>query len=88
VLKDRGIPAGKLVIGGFDLVPDVIAAMKEGYIQMAVDQQPYLQGYVPVMQANLMKKYKLSAYDVNTGSAIVTPDQADAIVDLSKQGYR
>ena len=88
VLKDRGIPPGKLVIGGFDLVPDVIAAMKEGYIQMAVDQQPYLQGYVPVMQANLMKKYKLSAYDVNTGSAIVTPDQADAIVDLSKQGYR
>jgi simple sugar transport system substrate-binding protein len=40
------------------------------------------------MEANLMKKYKLSAYDVNTGSAIVTPDQADAIVNLSKQGYR
>ena len=88
VLKDRGIPPGKIILGGFDLVPDVLAAMKEGYIAMAVDQQPYLQGYVPVMEANLMKKYKLSAFDVNTGSAIVTPDQADAIVSLSKQGYR
>jgi simple sugar transport system substrate-binding protein len=88
VLKDRGIPPGKLTIGGFDLVPDVLAQMKAGYIQYHVDQQPYLQGYVPVMEAPLIKKYKLTAFDVNTGSAIVTADQVDAIAELSKAGYR
>jgi simple sugar transport system substrate-binding protein len=88
VLKDRGIAPGKITIGGFDLVPDVLAQMKAGYIQYHVDQQPYLQGYVPVMEAPLMKKYKLTAFDVNTGSAVVTPDQVDAIAKLSKDGYR
>ena len=88
VLKDRGIPPGKITVGGFDLVPDVLSQMKAGYIQFHVDQQPYLQGYVPVMEAPLIKKYKLAAFDVNTGSAIVTPDQVDSIVQLSKDGYR
>lgn len=88
VLKDRGIEPGKVIVGGFDLVPDVLARMKDGYIQFHVDQQPYLQGYAPVIQANLIKKYKLAPFDVNTGSAIVTADQVDAIEQLSKDGYR
>jgi simple sugar transport system substrate-binding protein len=88
VLKDRGIEPGKITLGGFDLVPDVLAQMKAGYVQFHIDQQPYLQGYVPVMQAPLIKKYKLAAFDVNTGSAVITPDQVEAIEALSKQGYR
>ena len=88
VLKDRGIEPGKIIVGGFDLVPDVLAQMKAGYIQFHIDQQPYLQGYVPAMEAPLIKNYKLAAFDVNTGSAVVTPDQVDAIEQLSKNGYR
>jgi len=87
-LKDRGVAPGKIIIGGFDLVPDVLAQMKAGYIQFHVDQQPYLQGYVPAMQAPLIKKYKMAAFDVNTGSAVVGKDQVDAIEQLSKNGYR
>ncbi len=88
VLKDRGIEPGKVVLGGFDLVPDVLAQMKAGYVQFHIDQQPYLQGYAPVLEAPMIKKYKLAAYDVNTGSAVVTPDQVEAIEKLSKEGYR
>lgn len=88
VLKDRGIAPGKIIVGGFDLVPDVLAQMKAGYIQFHIDQQPYLQGYAPVIEAPLIKNYKLAAFDVNTGSAVVTPDQVDAIMALSKNGYR
>ena len=87
-LKDRGVPPGKIIVGGFDLVPDVLAQMKAGYIQFHVDQQPYLQGYVPALQAPLIKKYKMSAFDVNTGRAVVGKDQVDAIEQLSKDGYR
>ncbi|MER9231438.1 sugar ABC transporter substrate-binding protein [Mesorhizobium sp. M0622] len=88
VLKDRGIAPGQITMGGFDLVPDVLNTMKQGYIQFHIDQQPYLQGYAPVLQAPLIKKFKLSAYDVNTGSAVVTPDMVDDILQLSKDGYR
>lgn len=88
VLKDRGVPPGKVLIGGFDLVPDVLEQMKAGYIQYHIDQQPYLQGWAPVMQAIPIRKYKLAAYDVDTGSAVVAADMVDEIEELSKAGYR
>ena len=49
--------------------------MKSGYIQLTIDQQPFLQGYVPIHELHLINKYKLGAYDVNTGKALVTPAQ-------------
>lgn len=88
VLKDRGIPPGQVLLGGFDLVPDVMEQMKAGYIQYHIDQQPYLQGWAPVMQAGPIRDYKMVAYDVDTGSAVITPDQVPAIEELSKAGYR
>ena len=48
---DRKVPAGKVLLGGFDIVPEVLKDMKAGYIQVEVDQQPFLQGYLPVIQA-------------------------------------
>ena len=88
VLKDRGIAPGQVLLGGFDLVPDVMEQMKAGYIQYHIDQQPYLQGWAPVMQAGPIRDYKMAAYDVDTGSAVITPDQVPAIEELSKAGYR
>ncbi|KGV68488.1 ABC transporter substrate-binding protein [Burkholderia pseudomallei] len=87
-LKDRGVPPGKILLGGFDIVPDVLNSMKAGYIQVEVDQQPFLQGYLPVIQANLIKKYKLSAWDVETGKGLLLPEQVDGVIELSKKGYR
>ena len=60
-LKDRGIPPGKILLGGFDLAPQVIEQMKAGYIQVEIDQQPYEQGFLPVMQVYLQKKVGLGA---------------------------
>lgn len=88
VLKDRGMAPGKVLLGGFDLVPEVLQQMKAGYIQTAVDQQPYMQGYMPVMEAYLSKNFGLAAANIDTGQGIVTPDKADAIMALSKQGLR
>ena len=41
VLADRGVEPGKVLLGGFDLVPEVLQQMKAGYIQVQIDQQPY-----------------------------------------------
>ena len=88
VLKDRGVAPGKVLLGGFDLVPEVLQQMKSGYIQTAVDQQPYMQGFMPVMEAYLTKNFGLAAADIDTGQGIVTPDKVDSIMALSKQGLR
>lgn len=88
VLKDRNIPPGKVLLGGFDLVPQVLEMMKAGYIQREVDQQPYEQGFMPVMEVYLKKNIGLAPADIDTGEAVITPDQADSIMKLSKEGKR
>ncbi len=88
VLKDLGKRPGEIPVGGFDLLPALLSAIKAGYVQQTVDQQPYLQGYIPIMQLYLMKKYGFSAWDVNTGNAIVDQSNVDQVVQLSKQRIR
>jgi simple sugar transport system substrate-binding protein len=88
VLKDRKVPPGKVLLGGFDLVPQVLEMMKAGYIQIEIDQQPYEQGFMPVMEVYLKKNIGLAPADIDTGEAVITPDQVDSIMELSKEGKR
>ena len=87
-LKSKNVAPGKITLAGFDLVPAVLDRMDEGYIQGTVDQQPYLQGYLPVAQIALMKQYKLSAWDVNTGNSIITKKDVAAVRELTGKGLR
>jgi simple sugar transport system substrate-binding protein len=88
VLKDRGVPPGKVLLGGFDLVPEVLQQMQAGYVQVQVDQQPYMQGFMPVMETYLYKTAGLAPADIDTGQGIVTPKDVPTIIEMSKQGLR
>ena len=81
-------PAGQDSLGGFDLAPQVIEQMKAGYIQVEIDQQPYEQGFLPVMQVYLEKKVGLAPSHIDSGEAVFTPEQADQLMGLAKQGLR
>ena len=86
VLADRGVPPGKVLLGGFDLVPEVLAA-DEGGLRPGADRPAALQqGFLPVMEVYLAKTVGLAPADVDTGQGVVTPDQVDAIMELSAQG--
>jgi simple sugar transport system substrate-binding protein len=71
---------GKLkVAGGFDLTPETLAGIKEGSLDFTIDQQPYLQGFLPVLALYL---FKLSGglttpVQTNTGLSFVTKDNVD-----------
>ena len=69
VLADRGVEPGKVLLGGFDLVPEVMQQMKAGYVQVQIDQQPYEQGFMPVMEVYLAKNVGLAPADIDTGRA-------------------
>lgn len=49
---------GKIFMCTFDLAPEIAAGIKDGTVQFAIDQQPYLQGYIPVAVLALMKQMK------------------------------
>lgn len=88
VLKDRGVAPGKVLLGGFDLVPEVLQQMTAGYVQVQVDQQPYMQGFMPVMEAYLYKTANLTPSDIDTGQGIVTPKDVPMIMEMAKKGLR
>ena len=78
-------------LGTFDLSGDVVKAIQAGEIEFAVDQQQYLQGYLPVVFLSL---YKSNANTVGggqpvlTGPGFVTKDNADTVAKLAEQGTR
>jgi simple sugar transport system substrate-binding protein len=87
VIEREGLK-NKVFGGAFDLVPDVMNAIKAGTMQFTIDQQPYLQGFNTVMQLYLLKKYQLAPTDVNTGVAPITAANVEKVIKLAEQGYR
>ena len=61
-------------VATFDLSADVIAAIADGKVLFAVDQQQYLQGYLPIVMLNL---YATNANTVGGGQPVLTgPDSS------------
>jgi simple sugar transport system substrate-binding protein len=58
------VPGGRTVIHAvFELNDEVLAAIEDGRVEFAVDQQPYLQGYLPVAYARLVQYSELTQGD-------------------------
>jgi len=87
-LADAGKQPGDVVAGGIDLVPATIDGLKDGYVTVTLDQQLYLQGFLPVMQCVLSRKYGFAGLSINTGAGVVTPDTIDKLVPLIEAGIR
>jgi simple sugar transport system substrate-binding protein len=80
---DRGI-----VVAGFDLSPEILRLIKAGVIRFTIDQQPYTQGFYPVVQLTLYKRYGIMPASMDAGAAVVTKEQADSVLKLTEQYYR
>jgi simple sugar transport system substrate-binding protein len=50
VMQKLGLAAKGVKAGGFDLTEKTQKLLHEGYIEFTIDQQPYLQGFLPIVQ--------------------------------------
>ncbi len=57
---EKGGMKGKIWFATFDLSDEISRGIKDGSIQFGIDQQPYLQGYIPVAVLATMKSMKSS----------------------------
>jgi simple sugar transport system substrate-binding protein len=73
---------------GYDLSPAIIDAFAGGWVQLTSDQQPFLQGYLPILSLALSKQYNMTPLTYDTGAGLVTPINYQAIADLAKAGIR
>lgn len=88
-LTNAGV-SGKVHFGTFDLSPTVLQAIAKKQMEFAIDQQQFLQGYLPVViMANYVKYGLLPASEsILTGPGFVTSETAQQVINLAKKGIR
>src|SRR5437588_3159299 len=81
---------GKIKLATFDLSSDVLTAIQKGQMLFAIDQQQYLQGYLPIVLLTLYKtNLNTIANDVlQTGPGFVTSQNVTQVIQLTAQGTR
>ena len=81
---------GQIKLATFDLSPEVLDAIQKGDMLFAIDQQQYIQGYLPIVLLTLYKtNLNTIANDVlMTGPGFVTKDTDARVIELSKAGTR
>ena len=89
-LAEEVAPAGS-ILATFDYSPKVLRAIRSGRIEFAVDQQPYLQGYLPIVFLTELARHGLFPAQgdvIATGPNFVTAENAEQAERLSEQGIR
>ena len=89
VLTDEGL-LGEIQLATFDLSPEVLQAIVDGNMLFAIDQQQYVQGYLPIVYLTLYLENLNTPGNilVPTGPGFVTADNAERIIELSAAGTR
>jgi simple sugar transport system substrate-binding protein len=86
--RAASLKPGQVYFAGFDMSPNTAQAIKQGYQNLVIDQQPYLQGYLPILNICLTKKFGFSGLDVNTAGAFVDAKNVDMIAPLAAKEIR
>lgn len=73
---------------GFDLSPTTLELIRQGHIRCTVDQQPYIQGFYPVVQLTLLLRYGITPSDMDAGAAIIDASNVEHVMELTKQHIR
>ncbi|MCV6598253.1 MAG: sugar ABC transporter substrate-binding protein [Mangrovicoccus sp.] len=73
-LEENGL-GGEIYFGTFDLGAEIVKGIKSGVIAWGIDQQPFLQAYLPVVvMANYHRFGVLPGNNINSGPGFVTAD--------------
>jgi simple sugar transport system substrate-binding protein len=80
---------GEINVATFDMSASFLESIAAGDAAFAIDQQQFLQGYLPVVFLALHADYGLvPGGDVPSGPNLITADKASQVVDLSAKGIR
>ncbi len=87
VSKKYGLAAKGVITAGYDTMPETLALVQSGDLTFTTDQQPYLQGFLPILQLYL---YKLTAgvvrpFNADTSLAYVTKANVGSYLDVQSR---
>jgi simple sugar transport system substrate-binding protein len=87
-LKAAGKGPDDIFGAGFDLSPATAAAIESGYTDLVIDQQPWLQGYLPILQLCLSKVYGFAGLDIDTGAGFASAANIEFLKPLAEKEIR
>ncbi|MCC4247083.1 sugar ABC transporter substrate-binding protein [Stappia indica] len=87
-VKDSGM-LEQVKVATFDMSANFLQAVADGEAAFAIDQQQFLQGYLPVVfLANHARFGLMPGGNVASGPNLITKEKAGQVVELSAQGIR
>jgi len=87
-LEAAGKGPDDIFMAGFDLAPATVESIRGGWTDLVIDQQQWLQGYLPILQICLNVKYGFSGLHVDTGSGFAHADNIEQLAALVEQQIR
>ena len=76
--------ASNLHFSTFDFSDEIASAIDSGVIAFAIDQQPYLQGYMPVVMLSLYVRYGIyPSNNMKAGPAYITLENINSVRSLA-----
>jgi simple sugar transport system substrate-binding protein len=87
-LKGAGKGPDDIYGAGFDLSPATAKAIQSGFTDLVIDQQPWLQGYLPILNLCLTKKFGFSGLHVDTGGGFVDKSNIALVAPLADKNIR
>ncbi len=83
-----GLEAGQVKAIGFDTNEFIMQGFADDWIHLTSDQQPFLQGYLPVLSICQTAKFGLAPLNVDTGAGFIDSSNYEQVSDLAIAGYR
>lgn len=82
-VQDAGLE-GEIFFATFDLSGEISQAIKDDIIDFAIDQQPFLQGYMPVVLLTNYARYGvMPGNNINSGPGFITADNIEQVEALA-----
>lgn len=87
-LDTAGLGPDDVFGAGFDLSPATVEAIRGGWTDLVIDQQQWLQGYLPILQICLTHNYLFTGLHIDTGAGFAHADNIDLLADLAEAQIR
>ncbi len=87
-LKAAGVGPEQIYVAGFSLSPATATAIENGYVDLVSEMQPYLLGYLSVVQLVLSRNYGFTGLHIDTGGGLVDKHNIGTVAPLAKKGIR
>jgi simple sugar transport system substrate-binding protein len=87
-LEAAGLGPDDIYVAGFDVAPATVEGVQNGFIDLVIDQQQWLQGFEAIAQICLSHNYGFSGLNVNTGGGFLDASNVDMLAPLVEQQIR